>query len=181
MKRTIILTIVTLFLTIGTMASVPSEQSNGRAKSKIEKFLQKLPKAETEGINYTYISANMVKGLYSFIAGNNAPAADALTNVLKEIRYVKKFESVTYNGYRKLKDKIAPLLACDDEVMGLNLITVNREGKKATIIYSNKNNTLIINRTEGYNYVRGLSLVFIAGFSIENLNSLTEKGVNINF
>lgn len=178
MKRIIILTIVTLLLSTGTIAAPPSEQNSKKAKSKIERFLQKLPNSETAGINYTYISANMIKSIYSIFANNDDTPFGPFAETLKSIRYVKKFETTTHSGYFTLKNKVAPLLAGDDEIMGINPLIINSENKKTSIIYSNKENTLIIKHNSDK---KELTLTFIAGISLEELTSLTENGFDFNF
>ncbi len=178
MKRLIIFTIITLILSAGAMANTPGEQNRGKPKSKIEKFLQKLPIDATAGIEYTYISANILKGIYSMFPGGKESPFGTITTALKSIRYVKKFETTTADGYSKLKEKAAPLLACDDEIMGMNLLTVNSENRETTTIYSNKENTLIIAHNSDK---KELTLTFIAGISMEKLSSLTENGFNLNF
>ena len=180
MKRIIILAIATLLISTATMAT-PSEQYRAKSKSKIEKYLQKLPIDAAEGINYSYISANMLKGIFSFIsniADDSPLSSKALTETIGSIRYVKKFEASTAAGYSTLKEKAMPLLACDDETMGMNLLSTNSKDKETTIVYGNKENTLIIINNGETNK---MTLTFIAGLSMEKLGSLGDSGINLNF
>ena len=177
MKRIIILAIATLLISTATMAT-PSEQYRAKSKSKIEKYLQKLPIDAAEGINYSYISANMLKGIFSFIsniADDSPLSSKALTETIGSIRYVKKFEASTAAGYSTLKEKAMP---CDDETMGMNLLSTNSKDKETTIVYGNKENTLIIINNGETNK---MTLTFIAGLSMEKLGSLGDAGINLNF
>ena len=71
-----------------------------------------------------------------------------------------------------------PLLACDDETMGMNLLSTNSKDKETTIVYGNKENTLIIINNGETNK---MTLTFIAGLSMEKLGSLGDAGINLNF
>ena len=70
-----------------------------------------------------------------------------------------------------------PFLSNDDEVMGMELVVVNKEKKRLTTTYSNKDGLLIItdeNETT-------LTVVFIAGLSLDVFNVMMENGFELNF
>ena len=70
-----------------------------------------------------------------------------------------------------------PFLSNDDKVMGMELVATNKEGTETTTIYSSKEGLLII--TDENNTT--LSVVFIAGLSMDIFNALLENGFELDF
>ena len=170
MKRliAIFLTLLLMFVA-ATTASAASRDS--KSKSKVEKFVQSLARDYSSHVEYTYISTRMLKSLFAlvFSEGDKETAKS-----LKRMKYIRQFCSSDSVGYKKLKKEMQPFLSNDEEVMGMELMVTNKDDADTTTIYSSKDGLLIITDENGTT----LTVVFIAGLSMDIFNDLLEKGVN---
>ena len=173
MKRLITISLA-LLLTFAAATTAPAASRDSKSKSKVEKFVQSLARDYSSHVEYTYISTSMLKSLFAlvFSEGDKETAKS-----LKRMKYIRQFCSSDSEGYKKLKKELQPFLSNDDEVMGMELVVVNKEKKRLTTTYSNKDGLLIItdeNETT-------LTVVFIAGLSMDVFNVMMENGFELNF
>ena len=173
MKRliAIFLTLLLMFVA-ATTASAASRDS--KSKSKVEKFVQSLARDYSSHVEYSYISMNMLKSLFALGFGEGDKE---MAKSLKKLKYIRQYSSSDSEGYKKLKKEMQPFLSNDDKVMGMELVATNKEGSEATTIYSSKEGLLII--TDENNTT--LSVVFIAGLSMDIFNALLENGFELDF
>ena len=180
MKRliAIFLTLLLMFVA-ATTASAASRDS--KSKSKVEKFVQSLARDYSSHVEYSYISMNMLKSLFSIMLDEDNLDKDdkEMAKALKTLKYIRKYSSCDSEGYKKLKKEIQPFLSNDDEVMGMELMATNKEGTETTTIYSSKDGLLIITDENSTT----LTVVFIAGLSMDIFNTMLENGMDfeLNF
>ena len=178
MKRLITISLA-LMLTFAAATTAPAASRDSKSKSKVEKYVQSLARDYSSHVEYSYISMNMLKSLFSLMLNEDNLDEDdkEMAKALKSLRYIRKYSSSDSEGYKKLKKEMQPFLSNDDEVMGMELVVVNKEKKRLTTTYSNKDGLLIItdeNETT-------LTVVFIAGLSLDVFNVMLEKGFELNF
>ena len=178
MKRLITISLA-LMLTFAAATTAPAASRDSKSKSKVEKYVQSLARDYSSHVEYSYISMNMLKSLFSLMLNEDNLDEDdkEMAKALKSLRYIRKYNSSDSEGYKKLKKELQPFLSNDDEVMGMELVVVNKEKKKHTTTYSNKDGLLIItdeNETT-------LTVVFIAGLSMDVFNVMMENGFELNF
>ena len=178
MKRLITISLA-LMLTFAAATTAPAASRDSKSKSKVEKYVQSLARDYSSHVEYSYISMNMLKSLFSLMLNEDNLDEDdkEMAKALKSLRYIRKYNSSDSEGYKKLKKELQPFLSNDDEVMGMELVVVNKEKKRLTTTYSNKDGLLIItdeNETT-------LTVVFIAGLSLDVFNVMMENGFELNF
>ena len=117
---------------------------------------------------------NMLKGLFSIMFGEDDKE---MTKTFKRLKYIRKYGSSDSEGYKKLRKEMQPFLSNKDKVMGMELIAVNKEVAEATTIYSSKDGLLIITDENGTT----LTVVFIAGLSMDVFNAMLENGFELDF
>ena len=160
-----------LLLTFAAATTAPAASRDSKSKSKVEKFVQGLARDYSSHVEYSYISMNMLKSIFAIVlADGDKEAAKALKN----LRYIRKYNSSDSEGYKRLKKELQPFLSNDDEVMGMELVVVNKENQTLTTTYSNKDGLLIITDESGTT----LTVVFIAGLSMDIFNTLLENGMD---
>ena len=178
MKRLITISLA-LMLTFAAATTAPAASRDSKSKSKVEKYVQSLARDYSSHVEYSYISMNMLKSLFSLMLNEDSLDEDdkEMAKALKSLRYIRKYNSSDSEGYKKLKKELQPFLSNDDEVMGMELVVVNKEKKRLTTTYSNKDGLLIITDENGTT----LTVVFIAGLSMDVFNVMMEKGFELNF
>ena len=160
-----------LLLTFAAATTAPAASRDSKSKSKVEKFVQGLARDYSSHVEYSYISMNMLKSIFAIVlADGDKEAAKALKN----LRYIRKYNSSDSEGYKRLKKELQPFLSNDDEVMGMELVVANKENQTLTTTYSNKDGLLIITDESGTT----LTVVFIAGLSMDIFNTLLENGMD---
>ena len=170
MKRlTTIFFALLLMFAAATTATAASRDS--KTKSKVEKFIQGLARDYSSHVEYSYISMNMLKNIFAIVL---ADGDKEIAKALKNLRYIRKYSSSDSEGYKKLKKELQPFLSNDDEVMGMELVVVNKENQTLTTTYGNKDGLLIITDESGTT----LTVVFIAGLSMDIFNTLLENGMD---
>lgn len=117
---------------------------------------------------------NMLKSLFSMMLDGGDKE---LAKAMKRLKYIRKYGSSDSEGYLKLKKEMQPFLSNKDKVMGMELVVVNKEGAEATTIYSSKDGLLIITDENGAT----LTVVFIAGLSMDVFNAMLENGIELDF
>ena len=178
MKRLIVI-FLALLLTFAAATTAPAASRDSKSKSKVEKFVQSLARDYSSHVEYTYISMNMLKSLFSLMFDEkNLDKDDKKTaKALISLRYIRKYSSSDSEGYKKLKKEMQPFLSNDNEVMGMELMAINKENKELTTIYSSKEGLLVITDENSTT----LTVVFIAGLSMDIFNVMMEKGIELNF
>ena len=178
MKRLIAI-LFALLLTFGAATTAPAASRDSKSNSKVEKFVQGLARDYSSHVEYSYISMNMLKSLFSLMLDEDNLDKDdkEMAKALKSLRYIRKYSSSDSEGYKKLKKEMQPFLSNDDEVMGMELVAANKEGMETTTIYSSKDGLLIITDENGTT----LTVVFIAGLSMDIFNVMMENGFELDF
>ena len=165
-----------LLLMFAAATTAPAASRDSKSKSKVEKFVQGLARDYSSHVEYSYISMNMLKSLFSLMLNEDNLDEDdkEMAKALKSLRYIRKYNSSDSEGYKRLKKELQPFLSNDDEVMGMELVVVNKENQTLTTTYSNKDGLLIITDESGTT----LTVVFIAGLSMDIFNTLLENGMD---
>ena len=173
MKRLITI-FFALLLMFAAATTAPAASRDGNSNSKVERFVQGLARDYSSHVEYSYISMNMLRSLFSMMLGDDG---NELAKNLKRMKYIRKYASSDSEGYRMLKKEMQPFLSNKDKVMGMELVAVNKEGAEATTIYSSKDGLLIITDENGTT----LTVVFIAGLSMDVFNAMQENGLELDF
>ena len=174
MKRYILTAIMSLMLFAGTAFASESGQSpQTKEKSAIEKYIQKVARIKSDEIDYSYISTNMIKQIFAML-GNDAKNMPAPFTTIKSMY---RFVTTGDEGYKQLVKAMQQFLQEDETVMGMQLMALNRESGTQTVIYSDRNNLLLV-EDDGDDE---LSVVFIAGLTYDAFKVLSKGGFNIDF
>ena len=173
MKRLITI-FFALLLMFAAATTAPAASRDSNSNSKVERFVQGLARDYSSHVEYSYISMNMLKSLFSMMLDGGDKE---LAKAMKRLKYIRKYGSSDSEGYQKLKKEMQPFLSNEDKVMGMELVVVNKEGAEATTIYSSKDGLLIITDENGAT----LTVVFIAGLSMDVFNAMLENGIELNF
>ena len=160
-----------LLLMFAAATTAPAASRDSKSKSKVEKFVQGLARDYSSHVEYSYISMNMLKSIFAIVLTD---CDKETAKALKSLRYIRKYNSSDSEGYKRLKKELQPFLSNDDEVMGMELVVVNKENQTLTTTYSNKDGLLIITDESGTT----LTVVFIAGLSMDIFNTLLENGMD---
>ena len=173
MKRlTTIFFALLLMFTASTTA--PAASRDSKDKSKVEKFVQRLARDYSSHVEYSYISMSMLKSLFAIGFGEGDKE---VAKALKKLKYIRQYSSSDSEGYKKLKKELQPFLSNDEEVMDMELVAANKENQTQTTTYSSKDGLLIITDESDTT----LTVVFIAGLSMDIFNTLLEKGMDFEF
>lgn len=173
MKRVITI-FFALLLMFAAATTAPAASRDSNSNSKVERFVQGLARDYSSHVEYSYISMNMLKSLFSMMLDGGDKE---LAKAMKRLKYIRKYGSSDSEGYLKLKKEMQPFLSNKDKVMGMELVVVNKEGAEATTIYSSKDGLLIITDENGAT----LTVVFIAGLSMDVFNAMLENGIELDF
>ena len=173
MKRLITI-FFALLLMFAAATTAPAASRDSNSNSKVERFVQGLARDYSSHVEYSYISMNMLKSLFSMMLDGGDKE---LAKAMKRLKYIRKYGSSDSEGYLKLKKEMQPFLSNKDKVMGMELVVVNKEGAEATTIYSSKDGLLIITDENGTT----LTVVFIAGLSMDVFNAMLENGIELDF
>ena len=163
-----------LLLMFAAATTAPAASRDGNSNSKVERFVQGLARDYSSHVEYSYISMNMLRSLFSMMLGEDDRE---MAKTMKRLKYIRKYSSSDGDGYKKLKKEMQPFLSNDDKVMGMELVAANKEGTETTTIYSSKDGLLIITDESGAT----LTVVFIAGLSMEVFNVMLENGFELDF
>lgn len=163
-----------LLLTFAAATTAPAASRDSKSNSKVEKFVQGLARDYSSHVEYSYISMNMLKSLFALGFGEGDKE---MAKSLKRLKYIRQFSSSDSEGYKKLKKEMQPFLSNDEEVMGMELMVTNKDDADTTTIYSSKDGLLIITDENGTT----LTVVFIAGLSMDIFNVMMENGFELDF
>lgn len=121
-----------------------------KEKNDVEMFIRQASKIKSPQINYAYISFNMLKKMFAPIGK------------FASIKSLRRFYTTGPEGKKKLAEALWPFMQESDVVMGMELMTINRESDMMSVIYAGGDNILVINDSG-----ETLSVVFVAGLSYE--------------
>ena len=163
-----------LLLMFGAATTTSAASRDSKNNSRVEKFVQGIAHDYSSHVEYSYISMNMLRSLFSMMFGEDDKE---MAKTMKRLKYIRKYSSSDGDGYKKLKKEMQPFLSNDDKVMGMELVAANKEGAETTTIYSSKDGLLIITDENGTT----LTVVFIAGLSMDIFNVMMENGFELDF
>ena len=140
-----------------------------KEKSEVEKFIQRVSRIKSAEIDYAYISTNMFKRMFAMVEKNIE-----VDNIFGSIKSVRRFETTGKEGYTTLTTALQPFLQEEEQVMGMELMALNREDGELSVIYSDKKSLLVIG---DYND-ETLNVVFIVGLSYETFIQFSPDSLN---
>ena len=166
MKRYILL-VITMLLTLLPLHA--QHKQPDKEKSEVEKFIQRVSRIKSAEIDYAYISTNMFKRMFAMVEKNIE-----VDNIFGSIKSVRRFETTGKEGYTTLTTALQPFLQEEEQVMGMELMALNREDGELSVIYSDKKSLLVIG---DYND-ETLNVVFIVGLSYETFIQFSPDSLN---
>ena len=166
MKRNILL-VITMLLTLLPLHA--QHKQPDKEKSEVEKFIQRVSRIKSAEIDYAYISTNMFKRMFAMVEKNIE-----VDNIFGSIKSVRQFETTGKEGYTTLTTALQPFLQEEEQVMGMELMALNREDGELSVIYSDKKSLLVIG---DYND-ETLNVVFIVGLSYETFIQFSPDSLN---
>ena len=166
MKRNILL-VITMLLTLLPLHA--QHKQPDKEKSEVEKFIQRVSRIKSAEIDYAYISTNMFKRMFAMVEKNIE-----VDNIFGSIKSVRRFETTGKEGYTTLTTALQPFLQEEEQVMGMELMALNREDGELSVIYSDKKSLLVIG---DYND-ETLNVVFIVGLSYETFIQISPGSLN---
>lgn len=173
MKRYILTVMVSLVLFAGSaFAAAQTPQVNEKCEA--EMFIRQLAKVKASEIDYAYISATMFKQMFSMLGAE--VELQGMSHSLASIKSLRKFATTGRSGYAVLKKHISPFLQGDDNVMGMELMALNRESGTQSAIYSGSGNILVVS-----DFDNEISLLFIVGLDYGTFKAMNESGMEIGF
>lgn len=176
MKRYILTALMSLLLFAGTaFAAAPALQPKSKEKSQVEKLMQGVARIKSDQIDYAYISTAMFRQMFAMVGTDIT--TEGITIPFGSIRYLRRFATTGMNGYRVLAEAMQPFLQEDENVMGLELMALNREEGNTSVIYSDKDCVLVIQDSHNDE----LSVVFIVGLTYEVFIQMSEGGIMFDF
>lgn len=172
MKRNILLATIMLMLMLLPLHATAQHKQPDKGKSEIEKFIQSLSRIKSAEIDYAYVSTNMFKQMLTMLTKSSEGAE--IGNIFGSIKSVRRFETTGEEGYIKLTTALQPFLQEDEQVMGMELMALNREDGELSVIYSDQRNLLVI----GNDNDETLNVVFIVGLSYEAFIQISSDTIN---
>ena len=166
MKRYILL-VITMLLTLLPLHA--QHKQPDKEKSEVEKFIQRVSRIKSAEIDYAYISTNMFKRMFAMVEKNIE-----VDNIFGSIKSVRRFETTGKEGYTTLTTALQPFLQEEEQVMGMELMALNREDGELSVIYSDNKSLLVIG---DYND-ETLNVVFIVGLSYEAFIKISPDSLN---
>lgn len=166
MKRNILL-VITMLLTLLPLHA--QHKQPDKEKSEVEKFIQRVSRIKSAEIDYAYISTNMFKRMFAMVEKNIE-----VDNIFGSIKSVRRFETTGKEGYTTLTTALQPFLQEEEQVMGMELMALNREDGELSVIYSDKKSLLVI----GDDNDETLNVVFIVGLSYETFIQISPDSLN---
>lgn len=179
--RRYILTAFMLLMLFPGFAFANGQPTQVTERSKVEKLMQLAAKQKSKEIDYAYISTGMFKQMFGMLGAEVelqrcGGVVEGGANPFASIRYMRRFQTRGETGYSLLSQVLRPFLQEDELVMGMELMTLNRENGVLTVVYSDARSVLVIN-DEGDE----LSVVFIAGLNYDIFIDMKNAGINIEF
>lgn len=173
MKRYILTTLFSLVLFVGS-GFANGHTPQVKEKSEAEKYILQLAKIKANEIDYAYISATMFKQMFSMLGAE--VALEGVSHPFASIKSLRRFATTGRTGYTMLRKYIAPFLQEDDNVMGMELMALNRESDTLTAIYYGSGSILVVSDDDDE-----LSVLFIVGLDYEAFKAMSESGMEIGF
>ena len=171
MKRYILLAI-TVLLTLLPLHTTAQHKQSDKGKSEVEKFIQRVSRIKSPEIDYAYISTNMFKQMFAMVEKHIEGIE--VDNVFGSIKSVRRFETTGKEGYTTLTTALQPFLQEDEQVMGMELMALNREDGELSVIYSDNKSLLVI----GDHNDETLNVVFIVGLSYETFIKISSNSID---
>lgn len=172
MKRNIFLATIMLVLMLLPPHATAQHKQPDKGKSEIERFIQNLSRIKSAEIDYAYVSTNMFKQMLTML--DKSVEGIEIENIFGSIKSVRRFETTGKEGYTKLTTALQPFLQEEEQVMGMELMALNREDGELSVIYSDQRNLLVI----GDNNDETLNVVFIVGLSYEAFIQISSDTIN---
>lgn len=172
MKRNILLATIMLMLMLLPLHATAQHKQPDKGKSEIERFIQSLSRIKSAEIDYAYVSTNMFKQMLTMLTKSSEGAE--IGDIFGSIKSVRSFETTGEEGYTKLATALQPFMQEEEQVMGMELMALNREDGELSVIYSDKRNLLVI----GNDNDETLNVVFIVGLSYEAFIQISSDTIN---
>ncbi|MBQ8270250.1 MAG: hypothetical protein IJZ22_03445 [Bacteroidaceae bacterium] len=152
-----VLTVLLIFA-VATGIAAQSSAPKPKEKSEVEMLMRRASKIKSPQINYAYISLNMFKQMLHPMLAEN-PMVSELFGTMKSLR---RFFTTGPDGEKQLAAVLHPFMQEEVVVMGMELMTINRENDAMSVIYAGDDKILLINDSG-----ECLSVVFVVGLSYE--------------
>ncbi len=155
---------IAIFLMLIVVATATWGQKAVQAakeKSEAELLIKQAARIKSPQINYAYISFGMLKQMLSPMIERNS----VVTEFFGSIKSLRRFFTTGPEGKKKLAAVMQPFMQEEEEVMGMELMTINREDGMMSAIYAGGDNILVVNDSG-----ECLSVVFLVGLSYDGFN-----------
>jgi hypothetical protein len=182
MKRYFLLVLVSLLFSTATVfAAETANVPQAKEKSEIERYMQMATKIKSSEIDYAYISTSMFKQIFKMIlpevtVSGNVQITTKEGNPFGSIKYLRRFQTTGKNGYNQLFQVMHLFMQEEEEVMGMELMALNREDGTQTVIYGDETSVLVVN-DDGDE----LAVVFIAGLPYDAFMKMSNGDAGFDF
>lgn len=165
--------ILFFFLLFALATGVPGQSSAQTTKSKsdVEMLIRRASKIKSPQISYAYISLNMFKQLLNPVLSEEPMLKEMFGNM----KSLRRFFTTGPEGEKLLATVLEPFMQEDENVMGMELMTINREDGMLSVIYAGSDNILLINDSG-----ECLSVVYVVGLTYNAFEKIF-KGDVIDF
>ncbi len=165
--------ILFFFLLFALATGVPGQSSAQTTKSKsdVEMLIRRASKIKSPQISYAYISLNMFKQLLNPVLSEEPMLKEMFGNM----KSLRRFFTTGPEGEKLLAAVLEPFMQEDENVMGMELMTINREDGMMSVIYAGSDNILLINDSG-----ECLSVVYVVGLTYNAFEKIF-KGDVIDF
>ena len=107
-----------LLLMFGAATTTSAASRDSKNNSRVEKFVQGLAHDYSSHVEYSYISMNMLRSLFSMMFGEDDKE---MAKIMKRLKYIRKYSSSDSEGYKKLKIPASGLAIPDEDISTLQL------------------------------------------------------------
>lgn len=165
--------ILFFFLLFALATGVPGQSSaqTTKRKSDVEMLIRRASKIKSSQISYAYISLNMIKQLLNPVLSEEPMLKEMFGNM----KSLRRFFTTGPEGEKLLATVLEPFMQEDENVMGMELMTINREDGMMSVIYAGSDNILLINDSG-----ECLSVVYVVGLTYNAFEQIF-KGDVIDF
>ena len=165
--------ILFFFLLFALATGVPGQSSAQTTKSKsdVEMLIRRASKIKSPQISYAYISLNMFKQLLNPVLSEEPMLKEMFGNM----KSLRRFFTTGPEGEKLLATVLEPFMQEDENVMGMELMTINRENGMMSVIYAGSDNILLINDSS-----ECLSVVYVVVLTYDAFEQIF-KGDVIDF
>lgn len=155
-----------ILISTAAMASPQVPQAQHDGKNNVEQLIKTISKIESSEIDYTYVSTAMISKMFKMLPD---------IGELYGLKNVRAIETTGLDGYIKVKKMIEPFLNEDEEVMGLSLQALERNGGKLNVCYANNDYLLMVNDDGEIT----LSITLLKGLSFDMFKKMQENGFEL--